>query len=152
MFTPRQASPSRSLQSNLNTSQFFYSRCSIGPTLLGVSGASAPGSSPPTRTPATSTSATSMIRPVEPAPTCISLVRALCDRRAGRRLTREQSDIQIPVSTFNESRDQISPAHLAQGILTTHVSHPIFIFLPGHDFTVPFCSLTSEVRNITSAR
>ena len=133
--SPPKSPSSEFLQSNLNTSQFFYPRCFIGTMLLGVSDALALRPSSSTRIPAPS-SGTTTLQPVELAPTYISLVRALCDQCASRRLTHEQSNIQIPVSTFDESRDQTSPAHLAQGILTTHVSHPIFIFLP--DTTLPY--------------
>ena len=137
-FTPS-PSPSPSsefLQLNLNTSQFVYPRCFIGTMLLGVSDASTLRPSSATRTLTPSRIGTTTMQGVEPAPTYISLVRALCDQCACRRLTHEQSNIQIVVGTFDESRDQISPAHLAQGILTSHVSHPIlFLF---QDMSLPY--------------
>jgi len=124
-FRSRPSRPSEFLQSNLG-----YSRRSIGTMLLGVSDASALRPSSSTRTLAPSPSATTTMKPLEPAPTYTSLVRTFCDRRTSRRLTYPQSNIQIPVSTFDEFRDQISPAHLAQGIFIAHVSHPLFFFFP----------------------
>ena len=126
---PRPSSPSEPLQSNLNTCQFFYSRCSIGPTLLGVSGASAPIPSSATRTSAPSHSATTTMKLLEPTPTYFSLVRTLCDRRAGRRPTHEQSNIQIVVGTFNEFRDQISPSR-SRYPYYSRKSSSFFFFFP----------------------